>query len=119
MSQLCFLGPEGALSEFPTPGQLHTLGRMGNPASLTSFLQSAYRATKRLWVLDLHFWELGYYGIKDALGRAVVEDVRFITEPNRERKAACLEELRKVVDAAWNPGRPLHQQRPARCRIQW
>jgi hypothetical protein len=118
MTELHFLGPDGALSRFPDRDELQRLGSLAIPAHLSTFIDQAWQATTRIWVLDLHFVEHGYQGLVRALTGALVHDVRIVSERVQE-KGARLDELRKASDAAWNRGRPRGTPRIAPTRLQW
>jgi hypothetical protein len=118
MTDLHFLGPDGALSRFPNRDELQRLGSLPNPAYLSTFIEHAWRATTRIWVLDQHFIEHGYQGLLRALAGAVVRDVRIVSERIQD-KHSRLEKMRATSDAAWSRGRPRGAMRMAPTRVQW
>ena len=118
MTELHFLGPEGALSRFPDRDELRRLGSLPTPAYLSTFIDHAWQARTRIWVLDLHFVEHGYQGLLRALAGAMVRDVRIVSERVQD-KSIRLAEMRKASDAAWNQGRPRATMRTAPTRVQW
>ncbi len=118
MTTLHFLGPDGALERFPDRSELQRLGLGSSPSHLDEFLCQAWQASTRIWVLDLHFVDLGYQGLLSALYGARVPDVRIVSERVADKQSR-LTQLRDTIDAAWNQGRPKTQARPAPTRVQW
>jgi hypothetical protein len=120
VTQLHFLGADGALPYFPPRWELERLGKASpeQPVHLDKFAQSAWTASIRLWVLDQHFSPFGFLGVEEALRYAKIPSVRIISEPDAQRASQLLH-LRKVVDTAWNIGKPKNLIRPAPVQIEW
>lgn len=103
MTELLFAGPDGSLSQFPDEHQLRSLGSKASPVHLDAFITMAWRATRRFWVLDYRFCPLGFHGTEGVLMGAKVADIRIISDP-APNKLLQEEQLRRVVDRAWNTG---------------
>jgi hypothetical protein len=120
MTALHFLGAEQC-ARFPREHELHRLGRRleSEPEHLTPFLERAWGATKRLWILDLHFYPHGYFGLKQVLSLARVTDVRVMCEDLKHEHQPVLKELRRLAECVWNVGRVKGVPHPpAPTRIQ-
>lgn len=118
MTTIHFLGPRGALERFPDRTELNRLASSKEWIHMDSFIYAAWEATKRLWVLDLHFCEFGYQGVLEVLEGARVRDVRIFSEPvkDKQKRHAIIE---ATIHATWNRGMPVGKAERAPVTVRW
>jgi hypothetical protein len=119
MTRLLFAGPEKTLYRFPEPWELRRLDpRLSEAVAMDEFVCVAWQAKKRLWVLDLHFYEYGFHGTHIVLSQAQIDDVRILSEKvdNRSENEKV---LRKAMSQAWNQGALDRDLPPAPARFEW
>jgi hypothetical protein len=85
---------------------------------MDEFVYAAWKATRRLWVLDLHFLSYGFHGTELVLSNAQIDDVRILSEKVEERPSHE-KKLRQAMSQAWNLGAPSNLLRPAPARLEW
>ena len=117
--RLQFLGPSGSLGRFPEPWELELIGRAHpEPRTLTEFVDAAWEASKRLWILDLHFEPYGFRGTELVLSAAQIDDVRILTGKSDD-KERLERRLRVAVKQAWSAGGPKGKAPSSSARFEW
>lgn len=120
MTELHFAGPDGGSRRFPEPWELRRLGeKSSGKVELAAFVERAWAARDRFWVLDPHFFEYGLHGAQLALSQSKILDVRFLTEPLKKESKKCKSDVDTTIRRAWSAGYPEGTRVPVGTTFQW
>lgn len=106
MSRLHFFGPDGALDRFPAAHELRRRCSMDPAEPFDEFVFSVLGASKRLWILDLHFDAVGVNALEIALNTSSVSEVRILSGQRTADLGlwlARLNAVRALIDPPLSP----------------